>query len=270
MCPNNFFPTGPGRVLTGLALLLALELSSPAQPSASFRSFTNDTGVIILDESAATPYPSSIAVSGMTGVVTRVQVTLLGLNHSYPDDIDMLLVAPGGRKTLLMSDAGGTFPITDANIIFDDTAPPIPNSSEIVSGTYAPANWQAGSDIFSSPAPAGPYSSALGILGGINPNGTWSLYIADDIPENEGSLAEGWSLSISTAQTLPTLSITRIPAATRVSWPETSPGYTLESRVSLGSPPGWAALTNEVVLTNGQYRATVSASDPRRFFRLRK
>src|SRR5262249_517789 len=34
-------------------------------------------------------------------------VTLRDLSHSWPDDLDILLVAPDGRKVMLMSDAGG-------------------------------------------------------------------------------------------------------------------------------------------------------------------
>ena len=253
-----------------IAVCLIPKFNASAQ-SGSFRSFTNDTGISIVDESAANPYPSSIVVSGLTGVITRVEVTLHNLNHSYPDDIDMLLVAPGGRKTLLMSDAGGTFPVFDATIIFDDTAPPIPNSTEIISGTYAPANWGFGdNDSFPNPAPVGPYVATLGTLNGIAPNGTWSLYIHDDIPENDGNVADGWSLSISTAQTSPTLSIVRSGATAMISWPETSPGYTLEARNSLVVAPSWATVTNAVIVTNGQFQASVPLTGTQRFFRLRK
>jgi len=270
---NISFSTGAPRiVLLASALVFTRGLTAAAPSSASFRSFTNDAGITIVDESAATPYPSTIVVSGMTGVLTQVQVTLRGLNHSYPDDIDMLLVAPGGRKTILMSDAGGTFPIADVIISLDDSATPLPNSTQIFSGVYAPANWfvGGGGDDFPAPAPAGPYSAALGTFGGINPNGTWSLYVVDDIPNNDGNLGDGWSLTLSTAQESTSLSITRVGATARLSWPETSPGYTLETRASLQIGALWSTATNAVVLTNGQYRATVPLSDTQRFFRLRK
>src|SRR5262249_28810221 len=44
------------------------------------------------DPEPAVPYSSDIDVLGLTGVVTKVSVTLNGLTHSAPDDLDMLLV----------------------------------------------------------------------------------------------------------------------------------------------------------------------------------
>ena len=33
----------------------------------------------------------------MSGFITKVTVTVMGLNHTFPDDIDMLLVGPEGQ-----------------------------------------------------------------------------------------------------------------------------------------------------------------------------
>ena len=60
----------------------------------------------------ASPYPSSITVSGMTGLITDVDVHLFGVNHGIAQDIDMMLVGPGGQNLVVMSDvavAGGLF-----------------------------------------------------------------------------------------------------------------------------------------------------------------
>ena len=43
----------------------------------------------------------------MSGSITDVNVQINGLSHTYPDDIDMLLVSPGGQNAIFMSDAGG-------------------------------------------------------------------------------------------------------------------------------------------------------------------
>src|SRR5262249_47054047 len=56
----------------------------------------------------ASPYPSLISVSGLTGPIQRVRVTFNGLSHTQPDDLDILLVGPGGQAVMLMSDVGGT------------------------------------------------------------------------------------------------------------------------------------------------------------------
>ncbi len=57
----------------------------------------NPTLIDIPASGAASPYPSTIRVGGQGPVLFDVKVQLLGLNHTWPDDIDMLLVGPGGR-----------------------------------------------------------------------------------------------------------------------------------------------------------------------------
>src|SRR4029077_4191197 len=53
------------------------------------------------------PNPSTITVSGFTGTVKGVKLSLLGLSHGFPDDINVLLVGPQGQKVFVMGDAGG-------------------------------------------------------------------------------------------------------------------------------------------------------------------
>ena len=54
--------------------------------------------ITINDAGTATPYPSTCVVSGLSGSISDVNVQLAGLSHTYPDDIDMLLVSPGGPE----------------------------------------------------------------------------------------------------------------------------------------------------------------------------
>jgi subtilisin-like proprotein convertase family protein len=147
----------------------------------------------------ASPYPSTINVAGLGGTVTKVTVTLNGLSHTFPDDLDILLVGPGGQSVILMSDAGGALDVTNVNLTFDDTGAMLPDGAQIISGFFKPTNFGAG-DTFPAPAPAGPYGATLSVLNGTAPNGTYSLYVFDDLGGDVGSLL-GFTLRISTTTT---------------------------------------------------------------------
>ncbi len=192
-------------LLTG-ATLAALALPSTAATAAT-NSFSNPGAIAITDNSPATPYPSNVAVAGQCGTVTDANVTLRNLSHSYPDDIDVLLVSPAGKKTLLMSDAGGGTDLVGATLSFDDAAAALlPNDAAITSGTYKPTDNDALTDVFSAPAPAGPYLASLAELNGTAPNGTWQLFVRDDNLTDGGSggsIAGGWTLTLATADCPP-------------------------------------------------------------------
>lgn len=150
----------------------------------------------------ASPYPSDIAVSGLSGS-KAMTLNLLGITHTFPGDLDFLLVGPGGQKYIFASDSGGSGPVTNLNISFADSAASQPSTSQWVAGTFRPYNSGA-NDPFVAPAPAGPYTNAApagtdtftSVFGtnGANMNGTWSLYIVDAATGDFGTLA-GWSLT---------------------------------------------------------------------------
>jgi subtilisin-like proprotein convertase family protein len=234
------------------------------------RSFTNAAAIAILDDGPAGTYPSTINVSGMTGTVTRVSVQLRGVTHPFPDDIDILLVPPGGPALFVMSDAGGSFPLSGTTFSIEDGAPIVPNSAQIASAVYAPANHGLTADMFPSPAPAAPYAVGFTNANGINPNGAWRLFVYDDALESTGTIAAGWALTISAAELLPELTLSRQGQTLQISWASGLSGYVLEGRGHLESPPSWSAVTNAVIVTNGQNRVTVPLNDASRYFRLKK
>jgi uncharacterized repeat protein (TIGR01451 family) len=154
----------------------------------------------IPDHGIATPYPSTTNISGLTGYVGKVTVTLNGLSHSFPSDVSVLLVNPAGHATLLMSHAGSGYSLTNQTIAFDDAAPTVlPGTSPIVSGTYRPGAYSP-NVVFPAPAPS-VRGSTLANLNGVDPNGVWALYVLDDSAGDAGSLA-GWSLNITTINAL--------------------------------------------------------------------
>lgn len=181
---------------TASAATLVLPSATPV-----FR-YTNSTAPTLTDAAGpASIYPSTINVAGFDGQVGGISVILHGVSHTFPDDLDILLVGPGGQKVMLMSDAGGDrrFSISHATLtIRDDAASELPDRSAILSGTYRPTDFEAG-DALPAPAPAGPYGTALSVFNGTSPNGTWQLFVADDAGEDSGRLAAGWSLAVTRA-----------------------------------------------------------------------
>lgn len=198
------------RLVSYVFLFVAL-CSLPAlsqTPSAPDTVFSNTAPITINTAASsltaptvAVPYPSTINVSGTTGNITKVAVTLDGVTHNNLADLDVLLVSPNGIKVIVLSDAPNFAPrpVRDLSLTFDDAAPSFP-VDPIFNGTYAPINFNSGSaDTFPAPAPAGPYSNGLSNFNGASPNGTWSLYIVDDSLGNSGALNRGWKLTVTTA-----------------------------------------------------------------------
>lgn len=163
--------------------------------------FSNSAPITINDNAAGAPYPSNIVVGGLSGLVTGVTVDLVDLAHTFPDDVDIMLVGPGGQNTLLMSDAGLGFDIVRTNLTFDDAVPiAMPDDTQISSGTFGPTNYDTTTDVFPAPAPTPGGPVAMGVFNGTDPNGTWSLYVRDDLGVDTGVIGAGWKLHITTTE----------------------------------------------------------------------
>jgi subtilisin-like proprotein convertase family protein len=207
-------------VAVGLVVpvMVAGLLAPPAQ--AATLSSSNSTQIKIADSLFPDPgladaYPSHVNVQNLGGNVTDANLKLSGYTHTFPDDVGVLLVGPQGQKALLMSDVGGdhTGTISDVNLTLDDEATnPLPDNSQINSGSYEPTRGtitSTGGDCaapanFPSPGPAGPYAPNLSAFDGTDPNGIWDLYLIDDCQGDEGQFTGGWSLDITTDAPDPT------------------------------------------------------------------
>ncbi len=206
-------------------------------PSAPFFFFTeaqtlfcNAALITIPSSGTATPYPSEINVGGFPGALSDVNLHLYGMNHTWSDDIDILLVGPQGQNLIVMSDAGGNYDLVNVDLVFDDAAPTnLPDNTQIVSGAYKPTNYGSG-DTFPAPAPAPSTSTTLDIFNGTSPNGVWRLYVVDDTGGDSGAINGGWCLDLTGEST-------------------NTPAIDLQQYVSLSadSLPG----SSEITVTNG-------------------
>jgi hypothetical protein len=141
--------------------------------------------------SAGDPYPSTIAVKGFKKARVRdVNLTLHDFSHQFPLDVDIMLVSPGGRNALVMSDVGGNLPGDEAAVsglaltLDDEADESLPVDARLTSGTFRPVEDEDADD-FPAPAPAPSGRIALSTLDGINPNGQWRLFVVDDSAETD-------------------------------------------------------------------------------------
>ena len=224
-------------IVIGVLPLLA---GSSADAAPETMTFPNTTALTIPPPGQfgppwkASAYPSPVTVSGMSGTITDVNVVLSNINCSasnplgtgsgvYPDDMDVLLVGPGGQNTMLISDVYGDYntsvPLNGVTLTLDDAAanlvPANPANGAPASGTFKPTDDDADLDEvrvdtftnqraetptaeqFVGPTPSG--NSLLSIYNGGTANGTWNLYFVDDVAGFENcSINGGWSLTITT------------------------------------------------------------------------
>ena len=148
----------------------------------------------------ANPYPSSIVVSGQSGLIQGLRVYLNGMTSNAPDFSGYLLAGPNGKTLDFVSNTGGAATISGVNVIFDDAAASqaLPVALSFTNTSYKPTAAAALSGDFpycstatcngivvSQPAPAvveraapqgNPAKTLNQQFAGASPNGTWQLF----------------------------------------------------------------------------------------------
>lgn len=205
---------------------------------------------------SATPYPSVKYVSGLTGIVDSVTVSLKKLSHTGPDDIIAVLRSPTGRTCVLMANCGGTNTITNVDLVFDDAAADsLPDATLISSGSYKPTAYSPFIAL-NAPGPQAPYGTTLSVFDGDTPNGSWSLWVIDDQSLDSGIIALGWDLTITTANFVDNGNdpiegppkppgnhqLFANPTAPRLTW--TIPDVLINAAIDSGTPNVIITLTN--------------------------
>ena len=178
------------------------------------------TNILLADRSGTLTIPVSGTVArtlsaessgvGRWGRVTSVSVALVGLSHTYPGDLDFLLVGPNGTNLEFWSDAGAGFAIFDRTFVIADSAgSSLPQFSAIPSsimfrptdytdatGVETAAYWTALPAIaINHPGPTGGATFAGAFAGAWVDRSTWQLWVTDDVPYDGGSLAY-WQVNI--------------------------------------------------------------------------
>jgi hypothetical protein len=202
----------------GLTNIVGADAGSPTSAVLTINDTANQyrstTPIEMVSGMSATPYPSTITVSGGPTSIGSMRVSLYDVSHVFPDHIDVLLVSPNGAKYLLMGDTGGPTSIPDpptVTLTFSDVASQtLPDSASLFTDAFKPTSCETPIADFPAPAPTGSYvepgcllsrpvtQSMFGAFGLINSNGNWNLYVRDDAGTltmvTNGFIAGGWGL----------------------------------------------------------------------------
>jgi subtilisin-like proprotein convertase family protein len=254
-------PSGP--LCAGNPTLLSV-IGAPGAAS-----FTSAAGLTIPSSGVANPYPLPLTVSGLPAGATVSSVRLNNLNHTWTGDIDVAISGPGGVGTqavMLLSDlgAGGNFDAVNTTLTFSDAAAgPVPAQNPIPSGTYRPTNSGAVNDVMPAPGPnlnvANPVLTALN---GPTMNGTWNLWINDQVAGDVGTLASytinfvwppapspvGWTFLWAPAAGLSSTTTNPVAAS-----PSSTRQYTV-----IGTAPGGCQTSAAITITVYQLPAVTS------------
>jgi subtilisin-like proprotein convertase family protein len=248
-------------VAVAAALASTTALSSPAAHAAP-------TTLVVTNPIAFTPPDNlvsglsrQVTVVGQTGLVTDLDVTLNAFTSTYPEDLDLLLVGPNGRSVMLMSDACADIDVSNLTIRIDDEAAgPPTDAGPCVSGSYVPFNTDEDDD-------NRPTSPALSAFDGISPNGTWTLFGADDGANDATTFGGGFTLTFQVSdKVLPTVTFKKPKPSTaaiqKVSFTADDAGSTFECNLD---GVGWNACKSPAKLKHlgvGKHKLSVRATDP--------
>ena len=174
-----------------LAALVPASSSSAASPpvsggceGAAHSQHANTTAAAIPDNTTVT---STIVVAGV-GTHLRDVDLKTNITHTFPGDLDIRLTSPAGTVSTITTDNGSSAVNAFNGTVWDDSADP-GNAGPITDQTFV-AN--------TTSSPLVP-EEALGAFAGEDPNGTWTLTVADDAGGDTGTLTS-WRLNL---QTLP-------------------------------------------------------------------
>ena len=252
----------------GVALAAALVSTTALSTSAAYAAPTtlvvSNPGPVSVPDFSPAGITSQITVTGQTGLVTDVDVTVNGFTSAFPDDLDVMLVGPNGRKVILMSDACGGDDLNNASVTFDDEAlAPLSQGGPCGSGTFFPYNAE---DVDEPPfVPTGP---ALSAFDGFVPNGVWTLVAADTQSGDFSRFDGGFTLRIQVSDVVaPIVKITKKPKPStsttqKVVFAADDPGSRFECKLDSG---GWDTCKSPVRLKHlsvGKHKLYVRATDP--------
>jgi hypothetical protein len=125
----------------------------------------------------------SIAVSGIGTSILKVTL-FLDVPHTFAGDLDITLTSPNGTVVTVTTDKGLGYDNVYAGTLFD------PSETDTFSDHVYTNN------VLATPlSPAGAFDNFVGL----DPNGSWTLTVADDATGDSGTLVR-WDINITTCR----------------------------------------------------------------------
>jgi subtilisin-like proprotein convertase family protein len=144
----------------------------------------------------AAAYPITFDLStALPDAMVRNLTFSLTFQHTFPDDMRLVLQSPAGPAVVLMANAGGSGDVNGL-VIFGDTGTLIPDSGPI-SGFHRPGSVYESNISVPAPAPTSGYQLAFAAFNGEPIRGIWKLWAYDDNSSDFGTLTSA-ELNIAT------------------------------------------------------------------------
>jgi subtilisin-like proprotein convertase family protein len=156
--------------------------------------FEYPTNAVITSSQTLVPLPATGNTFGPAGAypitfdltsvpvgvdVSRVVVDVT-MQHTYPDDVRLVLQSPSGTAVVLMSNAGGATDLAPGTVLtFADGGVAMTDVGPLVTGVYSPGQVFGGGSGIPAPGPTVPHGLLFAEFVGEPVRGTWNLFAYD-------------------------------------------------------------------------------------------
>jgi subtilisin-like proprotein convertase family protein len=146
-----------------------------------------------LGSGPAAAYPMAFDLDGVPrGVNVQSVLCEITLNHTFPDNLHVVLQSPAGTAVVLMANAGGSTDIPAGTTLTFALGGPavVPDAAPITTGLYRPGGVYGGALALPAPAPQPPYATAFSVFDDEPARGAWRLWVYDDAGPNVGAIEQ--------------------------------------------------------------------------------
>jgi len=204
--------------------------------------FTNPASYAIPDGSTVGVY-SPIVVSGLNSTTinaTSIASVCLNMTHTWDSDLDIFLQCPDGTRIQLSTDNGGANPNYTNTCFTANATTAITAGTAPFSGSYLPED---------------PFT----LLNGCSANGTWQLFVQDDLGGDTGSIS-GWAITFNNA--IPAISWSPTTGMTNPSTlnPTVCPSITTTYTLTANNGTGCTSTDQVTITVSGGPTATINYS----------